>query len=57
MNTEETIKNAETKPDGYTLLSTGWHSAKDRPLFTKDERGKKEKALEAGLQQALKLIK
>lgn len=39
MNTQETFKNAENKPDGYTLLSTGWHSVEDRPLFTKDERG------------------
>lgn len=39
MNTQETFKNAETKPDGYTVLSTGWHSVEDRPLFTKDERG------------------
>lgn len=39
MNTQETFKHAETKPDGYTLLSTGWHSVENRPLVTKNERG------------------
>lgn len=26
MNTQETLENAETKPDGYTVLGTGWVS-------------------------------
>ena len=35
MNTQETFKNAETKPDGYTLLAAGFRSVREQNRFAK----------------------
>ena len=39
MSKENAVKEPTKAMPYDALLSTGWHSVEDRPLFTKDERG------------------